>query len=67
VDPAPSGGTSPTASAPVAARGIGNPEDPVFRPGIELFGAEVLPVPRRELPDRLWDYRPPEPGADVAT
>jgi alkanesulfonate monooxygenase SsuD/methylene tetrahydromethanopterin reductase-like flavin-dependent oxidoreductase (luciferase family) len=40
--------------------GIGSPLDPVFRPGIELFAAEVLPVLRRELPDRLWDYRPPE-------
>jgi alkanesulfonate monooxygenase SsuD/methylene tetrahydromethanopterin reductase-like flavin-dependent oxidoreductase (luciferase family) len=35
--------------------GIGSPADPTYRAGIELFAAEVMPVVRRDLPDRLWD------------
>ena len=38
--------------------GIGTPDDPTARAGIELFAAEVMPVIRRQLPDRLWDVPP---------
>ena len=35
--------------------GIGSPDDPTARAGIELFATEVMPVIRQGLPDRLWD------------
>lgn len=43
--------------------GIGSPGDPASRDGIELFAAEVMPVVRRALPDRLWDSAPDPVGA----
>ena len=42
--------------------GIGSPDDPTARAGIELFATEVMPVIRRGLPDRLWDV-PPDRGS----
>lgn len=43
--------------------GIGTPDDPTTRNGIELFAAEVMPAIRRELPDRLWELAPDPVGA----
>ena len=38
--------------------GIGRPDDPISRAGIELFASEVLPYLQRDIPDRLWDRWP---------
>jgi alkanesulfonate monooxygenase SsuD/methylene tetrahydromethanopterin reductase-like flavin-dependent oxidoreductase (luciferase family) len=38
--------------------GIGHIDDPVTRRSLELFAGDVLPVLRRDLPDRLWDGVP---------
>jgi alkanesulfonate monooxygenase SsuD/methylene tetrahydromethanopterin reductase-like flavin-dependent oxidoreductase (luciferase family) len=38
--------------------GIGSIDDPITRQSLELFAAEVLPVLRRDIPDRLWEHRP---------
>ena len=41
--------------------GIGRPDDPISRAGIELFASEVLPYLHRDIPDRLWDGWPDAP------
>ncbi|MBI4934606.1 MAG: hypothetical protein HY828_12050, partial [Actinobacteria bacterium] len=38
--------------------GIGSINDPSTRTSLELLASDVLPVLRRELPDRLWHHNP---------
>jgi alkanesulfonate monooxygenase SsuD/methylene tetrahydromethanopterin reductase-like flavin-dependent oxidoreductase (luciferase family) len=45
--------------------GIGRPDDPISRAGIELFASDVLPHLQRDIPDRLWDRWPSSGTHDI--
>jgi len=45
--------------------GIGRPDDPISRAGIELFASDVLPHLQRDIPDRLWDRWPDSGSHDI--